>query len=230
MVDEVEGSWHTIVGWLHAHAPTTAARIRPPAGDASLASLAAALGRPLPADLRRWWQLADGMTTGVLDPLIPPLYTPISVAEAIEHRQFALSLNEELADADEDDDDDIDESADIAGASRYEFHPLFVPIAEDHCGQTMFVDLREGSQHGCIGVWDHESAWDDGVYWESLSDMLTDVRDALVHGRPALVAYAERRQQHFAGHAVTAEICQAAVDASGSLEWIPEEVGPRRQM
>ncbi|SNY37936.1 hypothetical protein [Paractinoplanes atraurantiacus] len=72
---------------------------------------------------------------------------------------------------------------------------------------------------------DHESAWDDGVYWESLTDMLTDVRDALVHGRPALVAYAERRLQHFAGHTVDASTCRATVDAAGHLEWTEQEVG-----
>ncbi|WP_433377118.1 SMI1/KNR4 family protein [Actinoplanes sp. CA-142083] len=217
MVDEVEGLWRTIVDWLRSHAPATAAHIRPPASGEALSSLAAALGRTLPADLHRWWQLADGMTVGVLDPLIPSLYTPLPVAEALKNRQFSLSLDQESTDADE-----------VAGAPSYGFHPLFVPIAEDHCGQTMFIDLREGSQHGCIGVWDHESAWDDGVYWESLSDMLTDVRDALVHGRPALVAHAERRLQHFAGHAVDASIWRAAVDSAGRLAWTPQEVGSRR--
>lgn len=92
---------------------------------------------------------------------------------------------------------EVDESAEVAGAPSHAFHPLFLPIAEDHCGQTMFVDLREGPWHGCIGVWDHESAWDSAVCWESITDMLTDVDNALLHGKPAVVAYVKRWIQRF---------------------------------
>jgi cell wall assembly regulator SMI1 len=229
MADEVDDLWRSIMEWLRSHAPATAAGIRPPATDAALSSVIAALERPLPADLQRWWRLADGMTRGVLDPLIPSIYTPLPLADALEIRQFSLKLEDDIMGSVEVlDGDQVDESYDMAGPPCYGFHPLFVPIAEDHCGDTMFVDLREGSQHGCIGVWDPESDWDDGVCWESVTDMLTDVRDALLHGEPAMVAYAERRQQHFAGLAVDAAIWRAEVDSRDRLTWTPQEVGSRR--
>ena len=227
MADEVEGLWRTIVEWLHGHAPATAAGIRPPAADWALSEVVAAVGKPLPADLQRWWRLTDGMTRGVLNPLIPPIFTPLPLADGLNIRQFSLSLEEELANEDLDG-DEVDESYQVAGAPCYGFHRLFVPIAEDHCGETMFVDLRDGPQHGCIGVWDPESAWDDGVSWEGVADMLTDIRDALVRCEPALVAHAERRLQHFAGRAVDATIWRPDVDSTGHLEWIPQEVGTRR--
>jgi cell wall assembly regulator SMI1 len=71
MANEVEGLWHPIVEWLGRHALVTAARIRPPATDATLSAVVSAVGKPLPPDLQQWWRLADGMGRGVLDPLIP---------------------------------------------------------------------------------------------------------------------------------------------------------------
>jgi hypothetical protein len=126
------------------------------------------------------------------------------------------------------DGDDPDEMAEVAGAPSYAFHPLFMPIAEAGCGQTMFVDLREGSWHGCIGVWDHEVAWDSAVYWDCITDMLADVLHALMHGEPALVAHAERYLQRFPGHAANTGVCWAAVDSTGHLAWTPGDVGAHR--
>ncbi|MDI6104061.1 SMI1/KNR4 family protein [Actinoplanes sp. NEAU-A12] len=221
MPSDVEGLWRSITEWLSCHAPATADVVRPPASDDDLSAVEVALGRPVPAELRHWWRMADGMNRGVLDPLIPPLYTPLPIADALEIRDFLVNLWP----ADDDELGDVDELAEVAGAPSYAFHQLFLPIAEDHCGQTMFVDLREGPWHGCIGVWDHESAWDSAVYWESITDMLTDLSKALLHGDLALVAHAERWFQRFPGHTAGTEVCRAAVGSTGHLKWTPCEIG-----
>lgn len=218
MSGEIEGLWRSITEWLSRHAPATADGIRPPASDDALSAVAVALGRPVPAELRQWWQLADGMNRELLDPLIPSLYTPLPIADALEIRNFLVDLWSA-------DDGEEPDEADEAGAPSYVFHPLFMPIAEDGCGQTMFVDLREGSWHGCIGVWDHESAWDSAVYWESITDMLTDVRNALFQGSPALVAHVRRWIERFHGHSGGTEVWLPEVDSTGHLEWTPQEIG-----
>jgi hypothetical protein len=79
------------------------------------------VGRLLPADLQQWWRSADGMNRGILDPLIPSLYTPIPIADALEIRQSLVNVWP----ADEGDDlGEVDESAEVAGApSRVQGQP-----------------------------------------------------------------------------------------------------------
>jgi hypothetical protein len=43
-----------------------------------------------------------------------------------------------------------------------------------------------------------------------------------------LVAHAERRLQHFAGHAVDATTWQAEFDSKTQLRWTPHEIRSRR--
>jgi hypothetical protein len=57
--------------------------------------------------------------------------------------------------------------------------------------------------------------------------MLTDIRDALVDGRPALASHAFRRGHRFAGRNVDAPIFEAAVTEDGELEWVETEFGHR---
>jgi len=57
----VAGLWSDITDWLHQHVPTDAALIHPPATETRIAQVEATLGRPIPDDLRQWWQQADGV-------------------------------------------------------------------------------------------------------------------------------------------------------------------------
>jgi cell wall assembly regulator SMI1 len=217
MTDQVEALWSGIVTWLHREAPATAGQLRPPATEAVIGEATRQLGRSLPDDLLQWWGLADGLAPSAMDPLIPPLYTPVPVADALRIRQDWLRLMRSEPEHDEPGE---------AGSPSHRFHDLFLPIAVDHCGQAMFVDLRDGRWHGCIGVWDHESAWDNAVYWESVTDMLTDIRDGLINRKPALVAYAGRRLRRFAGYQVEASIWRASV-TDGEVEWTDHPIHSR---
>lgn len=116
----------------------------------------------------------------------------------------------------------IDEAGD---EQTFDFHPLFLPIGTDTLGNSLCADLRNGEHHGCIGAWDHESGWDDALFWDNIIDMLTDVRNALINGSPTLVSYAYRRGQRFAGYTVDTPIFYAAVTGDSELAWRAAELG-----
>jgi cell wall assembly regulator SMI1 len=211
VVDDV---WHHIVGWLTAYAPGTAAQVRGPAAPEAIDAVEQDVGVTLPADLRAWWQLTDGFPPGVLDPLIPWIHVPLSVENAREQRR-------RLADpwAHMEPDSDVHDLE--AGTFTGRFQLTLVPISEDHCGQVNFVDLRAGRLHGCIGEWDHEEGFLRPPTWMSVTDMLTDVANALDSGGPAMVEFAERLWP--AGSASDPR-AWAHVDGNGELEWNDQPV------
>ncbi|MEU2560969.1 SMI1/KNR4 family protein [Streptomyces longispororuber] len=57
----VIAAWDRIERWLHAHAPASAALLRPAAGDADIAAAEAAMGVVLPPALAAWYRLHDGI-------------------------------------------------------------------------------------------------------------------------------------------------------------------------
>jgi cell wall assembly regulator SMI1 len=221
---DIDSLWDGIVAWLANNAASTATKLLPPTSGETHGAVATAMGTSLPTDLLRWWQLTDGVQEYELDALIPPLFTPLPCATVLLRRQEWLETEERFALKDVD-----RETWNIAGEPSYRIHPRWLPIAEDGCGQTMFVDLRAGPRHGCIGVWDHESAWDDGIYWDDITDMLTDVHNALLHRHPALLVHASRRLRLFAGRDVDAAIFYAEVDADGELHWTEQQLQVRSQ-
>lgn len=185
MAGQVASLWQDIAEWLRRDAPASAAHIRPPTPDALIAQVEDEVGRRLPADLREWWQQADGVSNPVMAFLIPNGFAPMSCREALQSRASWLELAAESSPE--------DEPIDMAGDEHaFDFHRLFLPIGDDTLGNFLCADLRDGRQHGCIGEWNHEAGWDNALFWESVTDMLTDVRDALVDSRPALADYAFR--------------------------------------
>jgi hypothetical protein len=104
---------------------------------------------------------------------------------------------------------------------------LYLPIASNHCGVALFVDLREGRGSGLVGSWDNVEGADDAVHWDSVADMLTDIADALSYGHPAMIAYAGRRLRRYAGSTVEATIYRAATTPDGRIRWDGEELHPR---
>lgn len=57
----VSAAWERIEEWLHAHAPASAALLRPPASDADLAAVEERIGVTFPPALRAWYRLHDGI-------------------------------------------------------------------------------------------------------------------------------------------------------------------------
>ncbi|WP_436535288.1 SMI1/KNR4 family protein [Actinoplanes sp. HUAS TT8] len=216
MPGQVTTLWHDIAEWLRQNAPASASEIRPPASDALIAQVEAEIGRPLPADLREWWQQSDGVEEPELAFLLPPGFAPLSCREALSQRAMSLEITASSPSGGP----PIDEAGDERAA---DFHPLFLPIGTDTLGNTLCADLRDGRRHGCVGEWNHEAGWDDALRWENVAAMLADVRAALVDGRPALADYASRRGQRFAGRDVDTPVFSAEVTDDGELEWTDEE-------
>ncbi|WP_203925975.1 SMI1/KNR4 family protein [Virgisporangium ochraceum] len=212
----VEESWTRIVTWLGDAAPATATGLRSTTrghatADRALdrAAVERALDRPLTPDLAEWWSLA-GDASGA-ERLIPLEHTPLSVAAALEVRRERLDQHlrrgESIVDGE-------------AGEPSRGFQSAFVPIAGDGHGRYLFVDLRGGPLHGCVGEWDDVGSFVDVISWPSVAEMLGDVADALVHGVPALTFHAAGRLRHNACHPeVPVLTCRAAVTPTGHLTW-----------
>ncbi len=208
----VEESWTRIVDWLRGSARATAAAFTTasaPTARPDLEEVERVLGRPLPADLAQWWRLASDASGA--ERLIPIEHTPLSVADALrvrrEHLDRALRHGESIVDGE-------------AGEPSRGFQSAFLPIASDPHGRHLFVDLRGGTLHGCVGEWDDIGRFVDVITWPSVAEMLSDIADALVHGVPALTFHAAGRLRHFAGHPeIPVLTYRASVTPAGHLIW-----------
>ena len=74
------------------------------------------------------------------------------------------------------------EPSPTAGQSAFVFLPHFVPIADNGCGETLFVDLRPGPLSGCVTPYLQGDADTHGPFWPSVSAMLEEVADSLESG------------------------------------------------
>jgi cell wall assembly regulator SMI1 len=210
MGDAAGDAWRRITAWIADNAPDTAAQVRGP-GDAGLIdAVERDVGVPLPPDLRAWWCLADGFHPGVLQALIPWIHVPLPIAVARDERRHLVELS---ARAGWPDSDGYDAEA---GSFSHRYQATFVPISTDHCGQVLFVDLRPGTLHGTVSEWDHEEGFLRPPHWMGVTDMLSDIGDALELGQPAMVEYAERLRAAGFGSDPRA---WAEVTHTGELEW-----------
>ncbi len=190
----VEESWERIVAWCRAHAPATAAVIRPPAEAGRIAETERATGGRWPVDLRDWYRLADGTERTPADCLLPfynPLPVEIVAAEwaswqrdqaritAAARSATAGTMAAALGGRPEDPYDVDRHEREPAGTAAGMFLPSFVPIAEDQSGSYLFVDTRPGPLHGCVTEFVKGNADSDGPRWPSVTAMLTEVADAL---------------------------------------------------
>jgi cell wall assembly regulator SMI1 len=212
-VAPVEDSWTRIVDWLSRSAPSTAAQLAAPPSADEVAGAAKVVGRELPDDLARWWLVA-GFSPDAVHPLLPWLHVPLTIPDALEARRFWLDLHVRMGEAIVSGD---------AGEPSHAFQSAFLPVAADRSGQYLFVDLRDGPLRGCVGQWDHERSFDDAIRWPSVTEMLSDVADALWHGVPAMTFHAAGRLRHFAGYPeVPVDTYRARVTESGHLAWAAE--------
>jgi cell wall assembly regulator SMI1 len=183
----VDEAWSRIVAWLAINAPTTAARVNPPATDKSIADAQRAVEQSLPADLVQWWYRADGVET-LMDQgsVLPPFFLPCSVERALREWRMLLEVYG---------DPDLGglvarDAGQVlpAGSRGLQFLPSFVPIAFDGTGGNLIVDLRSGDLHGCVMAF-HPEVGTEHPLWGGIAEMLDDVADAIEHGTPTAAGY-----------------------------------------
>jgi cell wall assembly regulator SMI1 len=175
----VDDAWSEITGHLERRCPDVARQVRAPATPEWLRRAEEAVGGQLPADLTRWWRLADGMDGHTR--LIPHLHTPLSIGAALSSRLTWLEVSAENT-------HDDTGSDGAAGSPVYGvWLPQWLPIASDQGGSELFVDLRPGPARGCVGEF-YSDGWEfRAPRWGSVAAMLSDVAAAFgsddpVHG------------------------------------------------
>lgn len=179
--------------------------IRPPAPAGRIAEVAAAIGRPVPLDLDQWWQQADGMERGARGCLIPWGFVPMSCRDTLEVRASWLNSSAAL------DDEGDDELSVADDADLYGFHPLFLPIGDDLCGNFLCIDMRNGPRNGHLGRFDHEAGWYGADFlYRGVTHMLLEIRNALIDGAPVSAGARGRVARSY----------RAVVTPSRELEWV----------
>ncbi|MBY8849741.1 SMI1/KNR4 family protein [Saccharothrix sp. MB29] len=175
------------MAWLDDHAPSTRAVFAPPEGPAAVEALVAATGLDPPDDLRAWWAVCGGTADLAFAEVLPPFYTPLGPSDSLR----SWRLKERFWPGD---------PATEAGTPTTGFHPRWLPIAFDGCGDALAVDLRPGVLSGCVVEWDREAGEMLKPQWTSIGEMLDGIATALEH-RGAL------------GH------CEPLVTTDGRLGW-----------
>ena len=69
-----------------------------------------------------------------------------------------------------------------AGETAEMFVPAYIPFAEDGAGDFLYVDTREGEQHGCIRYFAAEAADEGGPLFGSLTEYVDSVRRSVESG------------------------------------------------
>jgi cell wall assembly regulator SMI1 len=166
--------------WLTEHAPHAHATLRPPASAVDIADLEAELGRPIPTDLRAWWTYADGidLRSPNLPDLIPPYFWPISTERSRQERRQLMTLADLVIPADVDA-VIAEQSALPAGTPSLAWLPHWLPIAIDFSRGRLFVDLREGNQHGCVTQFLSDAGSFQRPEWADVAAMLFDIAERL---------------------------------------------------
>lgn len=188
MNPSVAESWSSITSWLEEHLPHALEHLQPPASGSEVSGLRAATSRRLPSDLIAWLTLNDGFSwKAAFGNLIPVLYVPMGIDRMLHDREMlrtvTASVFPERSQAAE---------HDPAGTRSFEWLDAFLPIGDAGTDSHLFVDLRDGEHHGCVGTFDYESGGFSGPRWFSIAEMLADVADALTLNQPALQDYGRR--------------------------------------
>ncbi|MGC3861231.1 SMI1/KNR4 family protein [Micromonospora chersina] len=168
--------------WLQQHAPRARATLRPPASEADLSAAQEEIGQPLPPDLRAWWSYADGSHSGLeVDGgwLIPPGFVPYPIAEALQSRRLWMEVARKVAPLDKWDDFVNLENNRPAGTVCETWLPAWLPVATNHGGGNLFVDLRGGPQKGCVMEFYRDTGALAQLPWADVADMLDDIADRL---------------------------------------------------
>jgi cell wall assembly regulator SMI1 len=179
--------WKRVVDWLAVHAPMTGSALRPAEDPSTVDVLIRETGLVPPPELLAWWSVCGGTERLAFAEVLPPFYTPIGPSDSL--RSWLLKRKFWPADTDSE-----------AGAPTIGFHPSWLPIAFDGCGDALAVDVRPGALSGCVVEWDRQRGEMAKPEWACVEEMLDQVATALEHTSPI-------------GH------CEPLVTADGRLDW-----------
>lgn len=182
----VERAWHRIEDWLSQYAPRFRAALNPPATAAEVDTVADSLGIELPADLRMWWGLSNGVRHIAGRPgghLIPDSSDPYPASAAIRDWRMHLEVQQKLYPPSMREEMErfvAAQNSQPAGTLLPEWYwlPRWLPIAGDGMGGGLFMDLREGPLHGCLVEFSREHRGTT-PRWESVTQLWVDVADLL---------------------------------------------------
>lgn len=179
--------WKRVADWLAVHAPMTGAALRPAESLSAVDALVRETGLTPPAELLQWWSVCGGTERLAFAEVLPPFYTPIGPSDSL--RSWRLKRRFWPANTDSE-----------AGAATVGFHPSWLPIAFDGCGDALAVDVRPGVLSGCVVEWDRQCGEMAKPEWLCVAEMLDQVATAL-------------EQNGRIGH------CEPLVSADGRLDW-----------
>ena len=165
-MSDVETSWGRIMAWCRAHAPATAAAVTPSSGDAEITAAEGEFGVRFPEDLRDFFRYVGGITDSS-GSVLPPYYSPLSLTESLREWRGIRETRGDI--------DDLPPAELVAGSLTESWLRSFVPIGEDGCGNSLFVDLRPGDERGCIADFDKVEGFACRPYWSSVTAMLTEI-------------------------------------------------------
>ncbi|WUJ75246.1 SMI1/KNR4 family protein [Kribbella soli] len=184
----VAESWGSITNWLTDRLPHALDHLQPPASSSEISILRTTMNRRLPSDLVEWLTLNNGFGWQAdFGSLIPFIYIPMETERMLRDREMlqkvTASVFPERTRSNE---------QDPAGTATFEWLDAFLPIGDAGTDCHLFVDLREGELHGCVGGFDYESGGFSRPQWFSIGEMLADVADALTLNQPALQDHGRR--------------------------------------
>ncbi|WP_410649785.1 SMI1/KNR4 family protein [Amycolatopsis sp. cmx-4-54] len=177
----IESAWERITSWLRSHTPVTAATLRPPAPADDHCAVQNAVRRPLPDDLLVWWRLMDGVDDHAdygTAFIFPGAYMPLPVTR-VREEWAGLSA---YPDQDCCRPDGHHQRA--AGDPVLGFCTALLPVCRAVDGAVLAVDLRPGTDHGCVLGWMAQTGAHRAI-WPGVGAMLTDTADRLDRHHPA---------------------------------------------
>lgn len=200
MAVSVTPVWLRIEAWLNAHAPRTFASLPGPAEPTAIAEADEAPGMRFPRALVESLLRHDGTDHATLLPSIWVLHGVRGLAETWQQR---IRIHPET-------DDEWDPEREYGPW----WHPQWIPIAWNGCGDSMVIDQRDCTKQGRIGV-----AWHDDVRHFELVAWMASL-PALV----ASVAIGLEEGERIGGYT-------SRITDEGELEWRQgdeEEDAPKR--
>ena len=155
----VSESWHRIDTWLAAHAPSSLARLNPPASQADIRDAERVLGIPLPGDLAESLRCHNGQHAQVS--LLPEHVEPLPASAIAEHWRMRMDIAA-----------GVDGLIAAPWADEPWWHLLWIPWAESAGGDAQVIDQRPGPDAGRVGWAVHDDCGDFTDSWPSLAALL----------------------------------------------------------
>ena len=179
-VELLRRSWASIVDWLETHAPATAAALLGPADEAALAEAQEATGRAWPEQLVAWLRMNDGGGRSSDSEVLPLGFLPVGVDWIVRNWRMMVDISDEVWGPEE----VAAAEAQPAGSMSGPFLRSWLPFGDDTGGDLLFVDLRSGTQSGCVAGFEHDNGgFNRPAVWPDIAAMLEDVAAALQTGR-----------------------------------------------